>query len=75
MARTVDSKREAFRRLATQRTNAVLEKLRVLGHCANIQLYEYTDEDVKKIFSVIRKELKAVEAKFNNRNRASEFRL
>ena len=68
------NKREAFERLATQRTNAVLEKLRVLGNCANPQLYEYTDEDVRAILRAIKGELRTVEAAFNQRSR-KEFKL
>ena len=68
------NKREAFERLATQRTNAVLEKLRVLGNCANSQLYDYAEEDVRQIFSAIRSELKEIEASFSQRNR-TEFKL
>jgi hypothetical protein len=74
MARPSESKSEAFKRLATKRTNAVLERLRILGHCANPQLYEYSEEDVNKIFRAIERELKAVKAKFQNSTK-SEFRL
>jgi len=66
MARTKDAKREAFRRLASQRTTAVLERLRILGNCANGQLYEFSDEEVNKIFRAIESELKLVKAKFRN---------
>ena len=59
-------KRAAFKRLASQRTTAVLERLRILGNCSNRQLYEYSDEDVRKIFSAIAAEMKAVKAKFSN---------
>jgi hypothetical protein len=45
-----ESKREAFRRLGTRRTNAVLERLRILGHLSNRQLYEYDEEEVSKMF-------------------------
>ena len=69
-----ESKSDAFRRLATQRTNNVLDRLRVLGHCANPHLYEYSDEDVKRIFKAIDAELRAVKAKFQNSSR-SEFQL
>lgn len=69
-----ESKREAFQRLATKRTNGVLERLRILGHCANPQLYEYSEEDVKKIFRAIEKELKVVKMKFQNSTK-SEFHL
>lgn len=74
MVRPSESKNEAFQRLATKRTNAVLERLRVLEHCANPQLYDYSQEDVKKIFHAIEKELKVVKTKFQNSTK-SEFRL
>jgi len=73
MARS-ETKHDAFRRLATQRTNAVLERLRILGNCANPGLYEYTDEDVKKIFRTIESEVRTIKAKFSN-SRVPEFRL
>lgn len=73
MART-ESKSETFRRLATQRTNVVLDRLRILGNCSNPQLYEYTEEDVKRIFRTIEAEVKGVKAKFTDSSR-SEFRL
>ncbi|MCK4402904.1 MAG: hypothetical protein KAV98_03965 [Dehalococcoidia bacterium] len=74
MAKSSESKEEAFRRLATKRTNAVLERIRVLGHCANPQLYDYTQEDVRKIFQAIEKELRVVKVRFQNSTK-SEFRL
>lgn len=69
-----ESKHEAFRRLATRRTSGVLEKLRILSHCANPWQYEYTEEDVRKIFRAIDAELRAVKAKFRNSSR-SNFQL
>jgi hypothetical protein len=69
-----ESKRDAFLRLAERRTNAVLERIRVLSNCANPYAYEYNDEDVRKIFGAIEKELKAARSKFEQ-NRRSEFKL
>jgi len=69
-----EAKSDAFRRLATKRTNAVIDKLRILGHCANPWLYEYSEEDVKKIFRAIDAELKAVKARFQNSSK-SKFKL
>ena len=69
-----ESNREAFRRLATKRTNVVLDRLRVLGHCANRHQYEYDQEDVRKIFRVIEAELRSVKAKFQNSDQ-TKFRL
>ncbi len=59
---------ERFKRLATSRTNAVLDKLRILGNLSNRQLYDYSEEDVEKIFSAINKEVKTVRAKFGFTN-------
>ena len=69
-----ETKTDAFRRLATQRTNAVLERLRILGNCANPTLYEYSQEDVKKIFRAIESEVRDIKAKFSN-SRLPEFHL
>jgi len=74
MAKPSESKSDAFKRLATRRTNGVLERIRILGHCANPQLYEYSGEDVKKIFRAIEKDLRIVKTKFQNSTK-SEFRL
>jgi hypothetical protein len=62
----VEDKREAFVRLAERRTNAVLERVRVLGNLSNPYAYEYTDDDVKRIFSAIEQELKATRLKFQS---------
>lgn len=70
----METKREAFLRLATRRTNVVLEKLRVLSNCANPYAYEYSEEDVRKMFAAIEQELKVAKAKFNHQRRR-EFKL
>lgn len=66
-----ETKREAFVRLASKRTEAVIDRVRVLSNCANPYAYEYTDEDVRKIFSAIEKELRAARAKFQAREQKS----
>jgi len=67
-------KREAFKKLAERRTNAVLDRVRILGNLANRSAYEYTDADVRKMFGAIRKELRAVELNFQTAERR-QFRL
>ena len=56
---------ERFKRLAALRTNLILERLRILGNCANRQVYEYTEEDIEKIFSAIERQVKEVKTKFH----------
>ncbi len=58
-------KRERFKRLATYRTNETLKRLKVLGNCANRSAYDYTEEEVNKIFSEIERKTKEVKAKFH----------
>lgn len=59
-----ETREEKFKRLATQRTNIVLEKLRILGNLSNRANYSYTDEQVRKIFYTIEAQLKAAKARF-----------
>ena len=48
-----ETKRETFLRLAEKRTNTVIERIRILSNCANPYVYEYTEQDVRKIFGAI----------------------
>ena len=59
-----ESKHEKFRRIATSRTQKVLDALRILGNCANTQTYEYTREEVEKIFKNIRATTEEIKQKF-----------
>lgn len=61
----METKRERFVRLAENRTNKLINMLRLLGNLANRNNYEYSDDDVKKIFNTLEKELKAAKDKFN----------
>ena len=59
-----ETKRDRFVRLAEARTNKILEMMRLLGNCSSKTNYEYTDEDVKKIYGALEKELKNTKNKF-----------
>ena len=65
---------ERFKRIAELRTNAVLDRLRILGNLSNRQMYSYSEEDIDKIFSAITKQLREVRAKFSSRKKG-EFKL
>lgn len=71
---TNESPADRFKRLATNRTNTVLEKIRILGNCANRSMYSYKEDDIQKIFNIIEKELKDTRAKFAPK-RARKFTL
>lgn len=68
----MESKRDRFVRIAESRTNRILDQLKLLGNCANKHNYDYTDEDVRKIFSAIEKEVKAAKGKFNGQDAESQ---
>ncbi len=59
-----ESRHERFKRVASKRTNEILEKIRIIGNCSNKSSYEYTEDEVNKIFSEIDKQLKLTKAKF-----------
>lgn len=59
-------KRERFKKVAEQRTNKVLKMIELLGNCSNKNNYEYTDEEIKKIFSAIDSQLNETKSKFKN---------
>ena len=61
----IENKRDRFRRLATLRTNTVLKRLKVLGNCSNRSAYEYTEDDLNKIFAEIERAMKDTKAKFH----------
>ena len=58
-------KKERFRRLAEYRTNEVLKRLKVLGNCANRSAYNYTEEEINKIFSEIERKVREIKSKFH----------
>ncbi len=59
-----EEKTKNFKRIATSRTNNILEKLRILSNCANRSSYEYSKEEIDKIFSAIEEAAKESRSKF-----------
>lgn len=67
-----ETKKERFIRIAEARTNKILEMMRLLGNCASTNNYEYTEEDIKKIFGALEKELRNTKSKFTDTDTGSE---
>lgn len=65
MEKERETKREKFVRLAETRTNKIIDMLQLLGNCSNSSAYDYSQEDVDKIFSAIESEVKEARKKFN----------
>lgn len=70
-----ETKRERFVRVAEARTNKILDMVKLLGNCSSKSNYEYTEEDVRKIFGAIDREIKIARAKFNDADPQKEERF
>ena len=53
-----ETKKDRFTRLAEPRINAIFDQLRKLGNLSNTRNYEYTDEQVDKMFTELSKAVK-----------------
>lgn len=60
-----ETKRDKFVRLAEARTNKIIDMLQLLSNCSNSNVYDYTQQDVDKIFNAIDAEVKEAKKKFS----------
>ncbi len=58
------SKRTRFEDVASKRVQYIIDKLKLLGNCSNRNNYQYKEEDVRKMFSVVREQLRKTETRF-----------
>lgn len=65
MGNIQETKREKFVRLAEARTNKIIDMLQLLGNCSNSSAYDYTQQDVDKIFAAIESEVREAKKKFS----------
>ena len=71
----MESKRERFKRIAENRTNKIINMIDLLGNCSNKNNYEYTDEDIKNIFSAIENSIKISKMTFVEKQEEGKFKL
>lgn len=60
-----ETRGERFRRLAAARGDRLIREISLLGNLANRKNYEYTPEEVERLFEPIERELREVRAKFD----------
>ena len=60
----VETKSDKFRRLAKLRGERVLRDLQLISNLSNRRNYEYTDNDIKSLFSIIEEELRLTKLNF-----------
>ena len=69
-----ETKEERFKRVVQRRVQNVLDSLRRLSQCSNKRMYVWNDEQLKKIWAAIDKELKECKTSFEN-SEPIEFKL
>ena len=68
-------KAERFQKVATARTQKIIDMMRLLGNCANKGNYTYTDKQVEAIFSALQYELDEAKAKYTKQETKGEKRF
>lgn len=65
-------KRDRFVRLAIKRVNRAIRDIRLIGNLSNRSVYEFGDDDARKIIRALQKELETLKARFSGPGDASE---
>ncbi len=71
-------KRSRFVELGEARVTKATQMLRLIGNLANLNNYEYTEDDAQKILSALDVEMKLLKAKFQtalSKRPKEEFKL
>ncbi|MGM9666108.1 MAG: hypothetical protein ACI3XX_06185 [Eubacteriales bacterium] len=73
----MENKKDNFKRISENRVSKILTLLSQLTNLGNSSYYEYTDEDIEKIFNAIEKETKRSKETLlkNNKKRSKRFEL
>jgi hypothetical protein len=70
-----ETKEQRFKRIASKRTENVLEAIRKLGNCSNKSIYGYSEQDISKIFSAVDSEIKRIKTIFSGKSKSNKFSL
>lgn len=76
MVRAMD--RQKFVQLAEARVNKTLKDIQLIGNLSNRSNYDFTDEDVERIFKALSQELAACKKRFElskRKNGGTGFKL
>lgn len=68
-------RRDRFLKIASNRTNKVIDDIRLLSNCGNTNNYEYTKEEVEKMFKAIEVALDDAKSKFDFGSSKERFKF
>lgn len=71
----MDSKRLKFKELAEKRVNNALKNIQLIGNLSNTNNYDYSEEEVTKIFKTLKEEIQTAEARFKINGKKKKFKL
>lgn len=72
----MDKRKENFKRIAENRTNKIIDLIRLLGNLNNRSFYDYSEEQIKQIFDTIENELTEQKKVFFEKNeKNTKFKL
>lgn len=71
MANKQETANEKFKRVASARTQKIIDMIELLGNCSNQYVYEYSQEEVDTIFNAIETELRIAKDRYkgNGKNK------
>jgi hypothetical protein len=61
-----EEKRAKFRELGAKRINNVLKAISLIGNLGNRATYEYSEQDVKKMFNALGDALESAQSRFTS---------
>lgn len=70
-----ETKKERFERIAEARTEKILDTIRLLENCSNKANYDYTPDNIEKIFSSIEKALSSAKDKFASNTKPKRINM
>jgi hypothetical protein len=65
-------RREKFVELAEKRVNKAIKDINLIGNLSNRSNYSYTDRDVRKISSALKKAVDEMKARFDSKVSSAE---
>ena len=74
-SKSSEKKTERFYRVAERRVNNVLNALRLLGQCSNTRIYEYAEDDVRRMFREIEREVRNAKQSFVAEDQSRQFKF